>query len=151
MKLILTRELGRLAKWLRIFGFDTIYFKQPRFSKLLLVAMQENRIIVTKNTRIGNHRGVRIVRVVSNILKEQLCEVFKSLGINIEEMRLFCRCTICNQELTRVSKDEVKGKVPEFVFDTQNEFLACNKCSRIYWQGTHWGNVKEVLDSIGKK
>lgn len=151
MKLILTRELGRLAKWLRIFGFDTTYFKQPRFAKLLLVAMQENRIIITKNTRIGNHRGVRIVRVQSNILKEQLCEVFKLLGINVEEMRLFSRCTICNEELVRVKKEAVCGKVPEFVFDTQNEFLSCNKCSRVYWQGTHWGNVKEVLDSIGKE
>ena len=148
MKLILTRELGRLAKWLRIFGFDAAYFKQPRFAKLLLTAMKEDRIILTKNTRIGKHRGVRIVRIKSDILSEQLSQSFKELNTEPEQDKMFSRCTICNQELKMVAKDEVKSKVPEFVFEAQEKFLVCPKCSRIYWQGTHWGNVSDVLKKI---
>lgn len=148
MKLILTRELGRLAKWLRIFGLDTIYFKQPRFARLLLVAMKENRIILTKNTRIGNHRGVRIVRIKSDILSEQLSQSFKELNIEPKEDKMFSRCTICNEELTIIPKDEAKSRVPELVFQAQEKFLACPKCSRVYWQGTHWGNVSQIMEEI---
>lgn len=148
MKLILTRELGRLAKWLRIFGLDSVYFKQPRFAKLLLTAMKEDRIILTKNTRIGKHRGVRIVRITSDILSEQLAQAFKELDITPEQDKMFRRCTICNEELKNIAKDEVKSKVPELVFAAQEKFLACPKCSRIYWQGSHWGNVSDVLKAI---
>ena len=61
---------------------------------------------------------------------------------------MFSRCIICNVELEDIDKAKVKDKVPEYVFKTQGEFITCPKCQRIYWQGTHWGNVRRCLEEI---
>jgi uncharacterized protein with PIN domain len=74
--------------------------------------------------------------------------VLKILQITPALGRMFTRCILCNEELADIEKEKVKGKVPEYVFKTQEEFITCPKCNRIYWQGTHWGNVQKTLDEI---
>ncbi|MFZ5845151.1 MAG: Mut7-C RNAse domain-containing protein, partial [Patescibacteria group bacterium] len=59
---------------------------------------------------------------------------------------MFSRCTICNQELSSIDKTKIKEKVPVYVYNTQENFFICAVCNRIYWQGTHWGNVKKTLE-----
>jgi len=149
VKFILTRELGRLAKWLRILGYDTIYFYQANSGSLLIQALREDRIILTRNHRLSRPGGAPIVMVRSEILKEQIGEVLKQLHIEPRDDIMFSLCVICNTRLIPVSKEKVKDKVPEYVFSTQEDFITCPSCNRVYWQGTHWGNVKEMLKEIG--
>ena len=61
---------------------------------------------------------------------------------------MFSRCTICNIELTQVGKHQIQDKVPEYVFQTQEKFYTCKNCLRIYWAGTHWGNVSGALKEL---
>ena len=148
MKFILTKELGRLAKWLRILGFDTAYFNQDNLSTLIIEALRENRMIITRNQRLPKSRGLKIILIQQEKIKEQIEELLSALKIKPEPEMMFTRCIICNEELCGIEKEKVKDKVPEYVFKTQGDFITCPKCQRIYWQGTHWGNVQKILEKI---
>ena len=148
MKFILTKELGRLSKWLRILGFDTVYYNQDNLSSLIIQALRDERIILTRNQRLPQARGLKIVLIKNEKIKKQVEEVLKTLKIVLEPEMMFSRCILCNTELVYITKDEVKDKVPEYVFNTQEDFLTCPHCNRIYWQGTHWGNVTKTLEEI---
>lgn len=148
MKFILTKELGRLAKWLRILGFDTEYMREDKPSALIIQALREGRVILTRNHHLPKYAGIGIVVLGSQTLKEQLAEVLKTLNARLNKEMMFSRCTICNLLLVPVEKEKVKGAIPEYVFKTQDSFVVCPKCGRIYWQGTHWGNVNEMLKEI---
>jgi len=148
VKFILTKELGRLAKWLRILGFDTVYYNQDNLSSLIIQALRDERIILTRNQRLPQARGLKIVLIKNEKIKKQVEEILKTLKIKPEPGIMFSRCILCNTELVDIVKDKVKDKVPEYVFKTQEDFLTCPKCQRIYWQGTHWGNVQKTLEEI---
>lgn len=148
MKFILTPELGRLAKWLRILGFDTVYCSE-NFASLLIQALRDSRVILTRNARlVDKAAGVRLVHINSDEVSEQLKQVLAGLNIKLDKDTMFSRCLICNAELKEIEKQSVKQKVPEYVFKTQNEFFTCVSCGRIYWSGTHWGNVAKTLKEI---
>lgn len=149
MRFILTPELGRLAKWLRILGFDTVYSTQIKFSSLLIQALRDNRIILTRNSRfINKARVAKFVEIQSDQVNQQLKQILRDLDIRPNTEKMFSRCIICNVELNEIDKQKVKNKVPEYVFKTQDEFFNCPACQRIYWSGTHWGNVSKTLKEI---
>lgn len=149
MRFILTPELGKLAKWLRIVGFDAAYFTQINFSSLLIQALRDNRIILTRNARsIDKARGVKLVQIKSDRVNQQLKQVIEELSVKLDLEKMFSRCIICNIELDEIDKQRVKDRVPKYVFETQNKFLTCSSCKRVYWSGTHWGNVSKMLDEI---
>ncbi len=148
MKLLVTKELGRLGKWLRILGLDTRYAEGENRSSIIFEAIKETRIIVTRDRRLGEHHGVKTVLIKSDFLKEQLKQVFEELKLEIKPEGMFKRCTLCNELLVDVDKDSLRDLVPEYVFKTQEDFVQCPRCQRIYWQGTHWGNVKETIAKL---
>ena len=92
MKFILSRELGRLCKWLRILGYDAEYFKKENKGLLLVEAMRDDRTIVTRNSRMGQARGVRIIKIKSDRIKEQLRQVLAELRTGPKEKSMFSRC-----------------------------------------------------------
>lgn len=149
MKFIATKELGRLAKWMRILGFDTEYFKEENYSKLKIIALRDQRIILTRNTRLSRPKGIKLVQIKHDLLNEQLLDVSKALDLKADKDLMFSRCTICNVELEHVEKEAIKDKVPEYVFQNQNTFIKCPVCQRVYWSGTHWGNVEKTFKEIG--
>jgi hypothetical protein len=148
VKLLLTKELGRLAKWLRILGFDAEYYKQGNAASLIIQALKQERIILTRNHRLPASRGVKIVILKTQKLKEQLSEALRELKAEAKTDQMFSRCTICNKELVGIDKKKIKENVPEYVYNTQENFFICSVCNRIYWQGTHWGNVETILKEI---
>jgi uncharacterized protein with PIN domain len=148
MKFILSKELGRLSKWLRILGFDTVYYNQDNLGSLIIQALRDERIILTRNQRLPKNRGLKTVLIKNEKIKKQVEEVLKTLKISLKPEMMFSRCILCNEELVDIAKDKVKDKVPEYVFKTQEHFISCPKCQRIYWQGTHWGNVRKTLEEI---
>jgi len=148
MKLLLTRELGRLSKWLRILGVDAEYFKEGNASSLIIQALRDGRIILTRNHRLPQARGIKIILIKQERIKAQLSEVLKALRVQPDPKMMFSRCILCNVELAQIDKKKIRDKVPEYVFKTQEDFITCPKCKRIYWQGTHWGNVQNMLKEI---
>ena len=148
MKFILTKELGRLATWLRILGYDSSFYRQDNLSTLVITALREERAILTRNSRISRFPGPRIVKIKSDFVAQQIKQVIVELKLKPKQKDMFTRCVICNIGLEEIGKSRVKNKVPEYVYQTQKDFVVCPQCKKVYWQGTHWGNAREYLEKI---
>lgn len=148
MKFLLTNELGRLAKWLRILGFDARYEPSANKSLCMVEALKDERIVVTRNLRFGKRHGGTIIFIRHDELEGQLNDLKEAIDLKIDAEHLFSRCTICNIALKTIEKKEVRESVPAYVYESHEDFMRCPKCLRVYWQGTHWGNVTEILKKI---
>lgn len=145
-------NVGKLARWLRMMGYDTLFFNNIDDSRLIHVALKERRVILTKDTQIIRRRiatsgQLKVILIESDDSKEQLRQVVKELGLDCC-FRQFTRCLECNQSLIPRSKEEVKELVPPFVFQTQTQYMQCPSCLRLYWQGTHWQRMKRELEKL---
>ena len=146
MKFILTKELGRLARWLRLLGLDAAYFDSDDMKALFVTAFNEKRIIVTKRRKITGARSVRVVYIKADLLEGQFLELKKKIKIGTKG--LFTRCADCNKEVFAIDKSSVKSLVPEYVFKTQKRFFQCPKCAKIFWKATHWDRAREFVNEI---
>lgn len=149
MKFITSKELGRLCKWLRIMGFDTAYVSEIEKRELIIKSLQEDRIILTRDSKLGVYSGVRMVHIKSDFVEEQVKQVAEEIGLKLGRDKFFTICVLCNAPLRSVKKADVKEKVPPYVYETQESFMKCDMCERIYWQGTHWTKVGEFVDKLG--
>ena len=142
--------LGRLARWLRFLGFDTLYYSDISDSRLIRIAREQNRFVLTRDTRLVKIRAVKdYLLIKANDSYSQLLEVITTL--NLRDFNPFSLCVECNGQLTRISdKTEIMDLVPEFVFLNFNLFLKCSNCGKIYWEGTHPQKFKEKLSKILK-
>lgn len=145
MKFIATKELGRLCKWLRIMGYDTLYFPKAERRELIIKSLREERVILSRDSKMSVYSGIRMIHIKSDFVEEQVKQVVRELGIQPDRDRFFTICVICNMPLKDVKKEYVKDKVPPYVYTTQESFMKCDTCDRIYWQGTHWTNVAEFV------
>lgn len=147
-KFIVTGELGRLARWLRILGFDCIFFFREAKKDLVIESLREDRVILTRESRMSRFSGVRMVHIESDFVEEQLAQVIKSLHLKVDRKKIFTRCVECNTPITLVKKEDVKSKVPPYVYKTQEEFMNCPNCKKVYWKGTHWGLANKFLNGV---
>ena len=145
MKFIVTKELGRLAHWLRILGYDAIYHESDDRSRLIIISLRERRIILTRSSGMSGYTGIRMLRISEDIVERQLEQVIKELDLEIDEDTTFTRCVDCNESLKDIAKDRVKERVPPYVFETQNEFKTCPVCNKVFWKGTHLELVRAFL------
>lgn len=151
MKFIADEMLGRLAKWLRMLGYDTVYKTPTSDSSLVNQAFREQRIILTRDTRLVERKYIpRYILVKSDDYNEQLKQIIKESGLVPDPKLFFSRCLLCNTEIESISKDLVKKKVPPYVYKTEKSFLRCPRCDKAYWAGTHVEMAKKKLKQIFK-
>jgi uncharacterized protein with PIN domain len=148
-KFIVDCNVGKLAKWLRLMGYDTQFFDGRDDFHLVAMAQAEGRVILTRDTRIVKRRVItsgrlKAVLVQSDEPERQIHQVIEALGLDCR-FKPFTICLECNQVLVERGKGEVKDLVPPYVFQTQSQFMECPTCRRIYWRGTHWGAMTERL------
>ncbi len=142
------RMLGRLAKWLRLLGYDTVYSKSLSDEEFLALRDQ-GRILLTRNTSLAKRlENGRLVFVHHNDTKVQLQEVIHTLGLKPEPRHFFTRCIICNEALKSVEGEDVVGRVPEYVWSSHNDFSECTTCGKIYWPGSHLGRSRQDIRRI---
>ncbi len=142
-------NVGKLAKWLRMLGYDTLFFSGDNDSRMVAMAQDEDRVILTKDTQIMKRRVVtngqiKIILIQSDEPELQIHQVIDTLGLN-SQFRPFTICLECNQPLVEKGKHQVKELVPPYVFQTQSQYMECPTCHRIYWRGTHWQAMTEKL------
>lgn len=135
-------NVGKLAKWLRMMGYDTLFFKGSDDASMIAAALAEDRVILTRDTQIMKRRLVtsgqlKVLLIETDKPELQMRQVINSLNLDCQ-FRLFALCLECNQPLVERSKQEVKDRVPPYVFQTQSQYTECPACHRIYWRGTHW-------------
>ncbi len=140
--------LGKLAKWLRILGYDTLYWRGNDWQ--MLKEKGRGRIFLTRSTAKFSHGGTfkGVILIRDDNPKLQLKSVMGELALKIDEHRIFSRCLVCNRQLKEIPKEEVEGRVPDFVFSTYSEFSSCPECSRIYWKGTHQEDMRKKIAEL---
>jgi uncharacterized protein with PIN domain len=146
MKFIADVMLGRLAKWMRLLGFDVLYDRTMNDNEIIRVSLTQGRMILTRDTGLvarplaSNH-----VFIESDNVRQQLEQVLTTLHITSMPGPL-TRCSVCNTLLSPVAKQDVRDLVPPYVYDKSESFLRCEKCGKIYWKGTHVRRmeVKEI-------
>lgn len=149
--------LGRLARWLRLLGFDTLYFRAIDDNALVKTALQEERILLTRDTGIARRKkNLSLILIHSNNTIEQLKEVlfsFPDSTILLLADSAFgpARCTLCNGELARADMSSVAGRVPEYVLLNAASFFTCRECGKVYWHGSHKKSIDNILKKILEK
>jgi len=147
------RTVGKLARWLRILGYDSVYLPQLLPAGLLREGRRQRRIILTRNTRIFRAKDApTFIFIQHDRFRDQLKQVVETLQLDAVSGGL-SRCVECNQALQLIEKDhvqdQVQNKVPAYVWQTQTEFRRCPKCRRVYWGATHRDRVLDELKQLG--
>jgi hypothetical protein len=149
MKFLADSSLGRLSKWLRLLGYDTVYWRGEADRSFLRKAEKEGRAVLTRRKDVlkRNHSGI-VVFVEHDHVEDQIVEVLGKLHLRPDPEKLFTLCLRCNESLKAAKPEEVQSLIPDYVFRTQKEFRVCPKCRGVYWSGTHRERASEKLRRI---
>ena len=150
MKLLCDQMLGNLAKWLRIYGFDTHYASGDiNDSDLLKISKKEGRIIITRDKQLiidARRENISYIEIEKTEIDKQITKVLKKVGC--DKNKILSRCILCNSKVEEIKKESIKEKVPERVFKNNEKFWFCKKCNKIYWKGTHYEKMFEKINSL---
>lgn len=140
--------LGKLCKWLRLAGFDTLYDpRAPDEFGLLAYADQQKRLVLTRTKRIFSRlSSKRAIFVAFNDPRDQMRQVIETFGIHRKDLHPLTRCLCCNASLVPCSRDSVQGRVPEYIAQTQQTYHSCPHCHRLYWPGSHARRCLEMIE-----
>ena len=142
-------NVGKLGRRLRMAGFDTMLFGGPDDGEMARLAAEQGRIVLTRDTRFFERKlvlngTVKAMLLTTGDTSEQFRKVVTALGL-ADDIRPFTRCIEDNRLLLETDKETVKNRLPPFVLLTQEHFMECPECRRIYWRGTHWRAMKTLL------
>ena len=150
MKFLCDQMLGTLAKWLRIYGFDTFFVNSEMDdAKLIEITKKENRILITRDRNLiqsARRENIKTIEIKTTDINEQISTVLGD--IKIDKTKVLSRCILCNTEVEEIKKEEIKDKVPKRVFDNNEKFWFCKKCNKIYWKGTHYEKMFEKINNL---
>jgi uncharacterized protein with PIN domain len=139
--------LGRLARWLRIAGFDVLYSNRFSDDELVALSQQQGRVLLSRDTRLLVRKVVKhFIFLESESIQSQLQQVFE-ITHTTSLPDVLTRCLSCNDVLAEVPRENVREKVPPYVFETQVHFKSCPRCNKVFWAGTH---RQSVLRTLGK-
>lgn len=157
MRFIADSMLGRLARWLRLSGFDTLYSPHAANNLLLRTAREEERILLTRDTCLVKVRDLkRFLLLRENDPYDQLREVIISFGLapyiqdRLDGTISTGRCSVCNSPLDNIAWERSQGAVPDYVFRTHRDIRHCPVCDKFYWKGTHQERMMKKLMDILK-
>ena len=143
--------LGRLARWLRILGYDTAYETTITDDLLIEQALREDRWLLTRDRYLLLRKVLRgrHTLITSDHLDRQLDQLRRELRLNLDpnEQRPF-RCATCNVPANPLSPHEAVPLVPPLVAQRYDHFVQCPCCLHVYWPGTHWEAIVAKLAAI---
>jgi len=148
-RFIADHMLGKLAQWLRILGYDTVFSPEYDDADIVRLALREGRVILTRDRGLIARVAVReFIFIESQDHTEQVKQVFDILKVRPDIGRIFTLCPVCNRRIVAVDKDQVEGAVPPYVYQHKDNYSKCPKCRRIFWQGTHHERTLKKLRAI---
>lgn len=149
-RFILDLHLGKLAIYLRIMGFDTLYRNDYDDPQLAELAAQTNRILLTRDRRLLMRKVIQEGYCVRSLEpQEQAREVLRRYGL-VKDIRPFQRCLRCNHPLQSIPKSDVLQRLEPLTRQYYDEFHICPACNHIYWKGSHFDHMQVFLDQLTK-
>lgn len=147
IKFITDASLARLAKWLRLLGFDTVIFPKEAGRAMLRQADSEGRIVLTRRRDMTERQFSGILFLITDVIVgKQLNSVIENFSLKIDRKKMFRICMECNQTLHPVVREEVRDLVPTYVFENCDKYNRCPGCNKIYWMGTHPRNALRFME-----
>ncbi|MGD2269596.1 MAG: Mut7-C RNAse domain-containing protein [Desulfobacterales bacterium] len=142
------KTLGKLAKWLRLLGFDTLY--EPDFGYRSVSDLADHgRIVLTRTQRIRDKTSAaNLIFIQSDRPLEQLKEIIQKLSLKQTDTHPFTRCLKCNTVIEPVDKDTIRSEVPDYVWETQHSFRMCPGCRKIFWRGSHTKRSSYIIEGL---
>jgi hypothetical protein len=142
------RMLGRLARMLRLLGYDTFYANDVTAAQLLAIGRSGERMVLTRGETAQRFPHLdNVLSLKSEYPTEQLREVVERLGLNTRA-GLWTRCTLCNAPIERAEKAAVEAYVKPKIFRLYEEFYRCVGCGHIYWRGSHVDRILRNLAGL---
>ena len=141
--------LGKLAKWLKILGFDVLYFSKVADKDLVDISRREDRLLLTRDTGLIERTAKRPNRlfVRSDVLEDQIAQVLDDLWL-WDDVRPNTRCIECNLPLKALARERARNLVTPFVLEHASSFAICPGCDRVFWQGTHYGDMERKIERL---
>jgi uncharacterized protein len=149
VRFVVDGMLGSLARWLRMMGHDVEFPKILDDDRLMALAKNEKRVLLTRDLDLykrSTARGLEVFYVEGKSESERLAALAKRLGLPLEIDLRFSRCPKCNAAILKVAKEKIESKVEKNTFAHYGDFWECPKCGKIYWQGAHWPKINETLE-----
>ena len=147
--------LGNLAKKLRVLGYDSKYFSSIEDDKLILIAKNEKRIIITKDeqlTKKAEKQEIGFVLIRGSDESEQIMQINAKINLGTFVIDTNnSRCIVCNGNLQSVEKYRVIGKIAEGILEREKKFWMCDSCKKIYWEGTHFEKLQEFVMKLNDR
>jgi hypothetical protein len=147
-KFVLDVHLGRLARYLRMLGFDAVYSNRFTDLELVRISAAERRILLTRDRGVLKHSAVTHgywLRETDSL--RQAAEVVRRFDL-ARSLRPLTRCMVCNQPLKAASRAEVCGRVPPGTLEWCDEFQECTGCGRVYWHGSHCRRMQRWIEQL---
>jgi len=157
VKFLCDGMLGRIARWLRLLGYDTLYSRLSADEELVELAEKEERVLLTKDVELCKNalkKGIKALFVEGNNFETMLAYIIKYFNISPMINPEASRCPECNGEMQHISADEAKKlklNVPEITLKVYKDFWVCKKCQKTYWKGRMWNNMMKTLERVQVK
>ena len=135
--------VGKLARWLRMLGYDVLYNNRFEDDEILGIAAAQGRIILTRDVGLHERSRGNSLLIADDHYQDQVRQVVSTF--QLKEFFPFTRCAECNTPLVETDKESVFLKIPPYVYLTQDQFARCPACDRVYWRGTHADRIREKL------
>jgi hypothetical protein len=148
VKFVLDNHLGRLARLLRLLGFDTLYRNDYEDEELSRLSSEEHRVLLSRDRGLLKRSIVTHGYCVrSSHPRDQILEVIRRFDLG-SCLKPFSRCLSCNGVLQPVSKEAIADRLPPKVVAAQEQFKMCPECGKVFWKGTHFGRLQALVDLV---
>jgi uncharacterized protein with PIN domain len=155
LRFLLDGMLGKLSRWLRMLGYETLYQNDLSDNDLLAAAKRDSLILLTSDEelyRTASIRGLESFLIQGRTEPERLASLAKRYNLTLKINPKDSRCPTCGSPIKETPKDEVEGAVPPATFKVYSTFWVCTnpKCAKLYWQGSHWKKIEQTLEAAKK-
>lgn len=140
-------HLGKLARLLRMLGFDTVYKNNFTRESLYEIARREQRCLLSKASYFLKVSGIIFYQVKRADSREQLKEVMNHFHL-ANSIKPFTRCLYCNEILESKKKEEVTDLLLPETEKHFSEFWKCSCCKKIYWKGSHYDQMLKMVEKL---
>ncbi|PMP59491.1 MAG: hypothetical protein C0172_01450 [Caldisphaera sp.] len=141
--------LGKLTKWLRILGYDVLYSRDYSDNQIIDIAKKSRRTILTGDKGLyykAKKLNLDVIFIDSLKPAQILADLYVKKIIELDVNPEKSRCPECNGKLVKITdKNVIKSRVPPAALKNHDVFYLCNSCGQIYWEGSHWKNIRRII------